>query len=95
MTVADHDLTLESPRIRKQGITVQGTSLPEEPGAVLLVLQDASTARALNRQLTFRGAACSVTGMAAVLAHEVKNPLSGIRGRHSFWRPASRHLTRN
>jgi two-component system nitrogen regulation sensor histidine kinase GlnL len=54
--------------------------LPEEPNAVLLVLQDASAARALDRQLAFRGAARSVTGMAAILAHEVKNPLSGIRG---------------
>jgi two-component system nitrogen regulation sensor histidine kinase GlnL len=79
-TIADHDLTLESPRLHKRGITVQGSPLPEEPGAVLLVLQDASAARALDRQLAFRGAARSVTGMAAILAHEVKNPLSGIRG---------------
>jgi two-component system, NtrC family, nitrogen regulation sensor histidine kinase GlnL len=79
-SIADHDMTLESPRIHKRGITVQGSPLPEDPGAILLVLQDASTARALDRQLAFRGAARSVTGMAAVLAHEVKNPLSGIRG---------------
>ena len=79
-TLANHDLTLESPRLTKRGITVQGSALPEEPGSVVLVLQDASTARSLDRQLAFRGAARSVTGMAAVLAHEVKNPLSGIRG---------------
>jgi two-component system, NtrC family, nitrogen regulation sensor histidine kinase GlnL len=79
-TVSDHDLTVDSPRLNKQGMTVQGSPLPEEPGAVLLVLQDASAARALDRQLAFRGAARSVTGMAAILAHEVKNPLSGIRG---------------
>jgi len=79
-TVSDHDLTLDSARLRKSGITVQGSSLPEEPGSVLLVMQDASAARALDRQLAFRGAARSVSGMAAVLAHEVKNPLSGIRG---------------
>ena len=80
ITVADHDLTLESPRLHKQDITVQATALHEEPGAVLLCLQDASAARALDRQTVFRSAARSVTGMAAVLAHEVKNPLSGIRG---------------
>ena len=80
ITVSDHDLTLDSPRLNKPGITVQGSPLPEEDGAVLLVLQDASAARALDRQLAFRGAARSVTGMAAILAHEVKNPLSGIRG---------------
>ncbi len=79
-TISDYDLTLESPRIQKRGITVQGSPFPEEAGAVLLVLQDASAARALDRQLAFRGAARSVSGMAAILAHEVKNPLSGIRG---------------
>ena len=80
VTIADHDLTLESPRLHKRGISVFGTALPEEPGSVLLTLQDASTARALDRQVTARNAARSVTGMAAILAHEVKNPLSGIRG---------------
>ena len=80
VTVSDHDMTFESPRLRKRGIAVQCAPLPEEPGSVLLVLQDASAARALDRQLTFRSAARSVTSMAAILAHEVKNPLSGIRG---------------
>jgi two-component system nitrogen regulation sensor histidine kinase GlnL len=79
-TVADYDLSLESLRLHKHGITALASPLPEEPGSVLLVMQDASTARALDRQLAFRGAARSVTGMAAILAHEVKNPLSGIRG---------------
>ncbi len=80
VNISEYDLTLESPRLHKQSVTVQGSPLPEEPGAVVLVLQDASAARALDRQLTFRSAARSVTGMAAILAHEVKNPLSGIRG---------------
>ena len=80
VTISDYDLTLESPRLHKHDITVQGSPLPEEPGGVVLVLQDASSARNLDRQLTFRSAARSVTGMAAILAHEVKNPLSGIRG---------------
>jgi two-component system nitrogen regulation sensor histidine kinase GlnL len=79
-TVSDHDLSVDSPRLSKRGMTVQGSSLPEEPGSVVLVLQDVSAARSLDRQLAFRGAARSVTGMAAILAHEVKNPLSGIRG---------------
>jgi two-component system nitrogen regulation sensor histidine kinase GlnL len=79
-TVSDHELTLDGPRLHKPGIAVQGSPLPEEPGSVLLVLQDASAARALDRQLSFRSAARSVSGMAAILAHEVKNPLSGIRG---------------
>jgi two-component system nitrogen regulation sensor histidine kinase GlnL len=39
-----------------------------------------SMALKMDRQLTHRHAARSVTAMAAILAHEVKNPLSGIRG---------------
>lgn len=80
LTISDHDLTLESPRLHKSGITVQAGPLMEEPGSIVLTLQDSSAARALDRQMLFRGAARSVVGMAAMLAHEVKNPLSGIRG---------------
>jgi len=79
-TIFDHDLTLEGPRLYKRGTAVQATALLDDPGCVLLTLQDSSAARALDRQIQFRGAARSVTGMSAVLAHEVKNPLSGIRG---------------
>ena len=80
VTISDYAMSFDSPRLRKHSITVQGSPLHEEPGCVVLVMQDASAARALDRQLTFRSAARSVTGMAAILAHEVKNPLSGIRG---------------
>ncbi len=54
--------------------------LPETPGRVLIMLQQRSMAQMIERQLTHRGAARSVSGLAAVLAHEIKNPLSGIRG---------------
>jgi two-component system nitrogen regulation sensor histidine kinase GlnL len=80
VTIADHDLSLEGPRLVRRHVAIQAAPLPEEPGAVLLTFQDSTAARALDRQLTFRSAARSVTGMAAILAHEVKNPLSGIRG---------------
>ncbi len=80
VTIVEHELMLEGPRLSRQGITVQGTLVNDESEFVLLTLHDASAARALDRQLTFRNAARSVSGMAAILAHEVKNPLSGIRG---------------
>ena len=80
ITVSDHDLSLESPRLHKQAISVQAAPMNESAENVLLSMQDESAARALDRQTVFRSAARSVSGMAAVLAHEVKNPLSGIRG---------------
>ncbi|MBE9604981.1 PAS domain-containing protein [Acetobacteraceae bacterium H6797] len=78
--VSDHDLVLESPRLHRQGVSVRGAPLPELSGGVVLTLQDGSTAQKLDRQLTFRGAARGASAMAEMLAHEVKNPLSGIRG---------------
>ena len=49
-------------------------------GNVVLLILERSLAGRLDRQLTHRGAARSVSGLAAMLAHEIKNPLSGIRG---------------
>jgi two-component system, NtrC family, nitrogen regulation sensor histidine kinase GlnL len=78
--VSDHDLSFDSPRLTREGVTVHGTPFADLPGGVLLVLQERSTAQKLDRQLNFRGAARGASAMAAMLAHEVKNPLSGIRG---------------
>ena len=49
-------------------------------GYVLIMMQERTIADKMDRQLTHRGAARSVSGLAAMLAHEIKNPLSGIRG---------------
>ena len=78
--VSDHDLLLQSPRLNRSGVSAHGAPLPEMPGAVVLTLTDGSTAAMLDRQLNFLGAARGATAMAAMLAHEIKNPLSGIRG---------------
>ncbi len=51
-----------------------------ESDHVMIMLQRRSMAQMIERQFTHRGAARSISGMAAVLAHEIKNPLSGIRG---------------
>jgi two-component system nitrogen regulation sensor histidine kinase GlnL len=48
--------------------------------AILLSFQERSRADKITRQLSHRGAARSISAMAAILAHEIKNPLSGIRG---------------
>ena len=46
----------------------------------LLIVQPRSLAHRIDKQLTHRGAARSVSAMSAMLAHEIKNPLSGIKG---------------
>ncbi len=54
--------------------------LPQAPDHVIVMLQERTMADKMDRQLTHRGAARSVSALAAMLAHEIKNPLSGIRG---------------
>jgi two-component system nitrogen regulation sensor histidine kinase GlnL len=54
--------------------------LPEQAGHIVVMLQERTIADKMDRQLTHRGAARSVIALAAMLAHEIKNPLSGIRG---------------
>jgi len=61
-------------------VDVHCAPLPGSDGSVLLVLQERTIADKIDRQLTHRGAARSVSALASMLAHEIKNPLSGIRG---------------
>ena len=49
-------------------------------GVVALMLMERTIADKMDRQMTPRGAARSVSALASMLAHEIKNPLSGIRG---------------
>ena len=79
-TVSEAGIRIESPRVASHSITVDGSPLADEPGAVVLSMRSSSIAEQIDRQLTHRHAARSVVAMAAMLAHEVKNPLSGIRG---------------
>ena len=54
--------------------------LPMSEGGVTVLMQERSIAVKMDRQLTHRSAARSVTALGSMLAHEIKNPLSGIRG---------------
>jgi two-component system, NtrC family, nitrogen regulation sensor histidine kinase GlnL len=86
-TVNEYGVEILMPR-------VEGTKLVDvyagpglTPNHVLLMLQQRSMAQMIERQLTHRAAARSVSGMAAILAHEIKNPLSGIRGAAQLLEP--------
>jgi two-component system nitrogen regulation sensor histidine kinase GlnL len=80
-TVNEYAIDLGLPEsATSRPLDVYAAPLAEYGDHILLMLQERSMAQMIERQLTHRGAARSVSGMAAVLAHEVKNPLSGIRG---------------
>jgi len=80
-TVNEYGVDLTMPDGGKDRVVdVFAAPLVDHNGLVMVMLQQRSMAQMIERQLTHRGAARSVSGMAAVLAHEIKNPLSGIRG---------------
>lgn len=79
--VNEYRVDLSSPRLGADKLVdLYVAPVAAEPGAVVVVLQERSMADKIDRQLTHRAAARSVTGLASMLAHEIKNPLSGIRG---------------
>ncbi len=80
-TVNEYGVELSSFRFETAKLVdLYGGPVPIPDGGVMVMLQQRSMAQMIERQLTHRGAARSVSGLAAVLAHEIKNPLSGIRG---------------
>jgi len=79
-SVSEYGVTLETPKLGTRVVTIMAAPLAEDRLHVVVSLQERSIADKIDRQLTHRNAARSVTAMAAMLAHEVKNPLSGIRG---------------
>jgi two-component system nitrogen regulation sensor histidine kinase GlnL len=79
--VNEYKVDIGSPRIGAPKIVdINASPVSDRPGAVVLMFQERTMAEKIDRQLTSRGAARTVTGLAAMLAHEIKNPLSGIRG---------------
>lgn len=79
-SVAEYDVTLYLPRRDPVPLTVQAAPYGEAGESVVLSFQEQSFANNIDRRLVHRDAARSVTALAEVLAHEIKNPLSGIRG---------------
>jgi two-component system, NtrC family, nitrogen regulation sensor histidine kinase GlnL len=90
-TVNEYSIEVGLPRSGTHKLVdVYAGAITEQPGLIVLMLQQRSMAQMIERQLTHRAAARSVSGLAALLAHEIKNPLSGIRGAAQLLEPGLR-----
>jgi two-component system nitrogen regulation sensor histidine kinase GlnL len=78
--LVEYGMLLDNPRIGRRIMYIQVSPLPERRGWMVLALHEQSIAVKMGHQLSHRNSARSVSAMAAIMAHEVKNPLSGIRG---------------
>ncbi len=80
-TFNEYGINISTPRT-KENLLVDVFCGPvgDSGNRILLQFQLRSMAQMIERQLSYRGAARTVNSVAAVMAHEIKNPLSGIRG---------------
>lgn len=74
---ASYDCLVETQRGAKLRVDFHATPLPEHDGWRLISLNGTTTAQSMGER---RSGVRAATGAAAMLAHEIKNPLSGIRG---------------
>ncbi|MBB4210146.1 nitrogen specific signal transduction histidine kinase NtrB [Rhodothalassium salexigens DSM 2132] len=76
--IGEADMTLPSRddvRMSAQAVAVDGA-----PGHVAICITQWAFGTRDDRRREVQGAALSARGLAAMLAHEIKNPLSGVRG---------------
>ncbi|MCG2840046.1 ATP-binding protein [Sandaracinobacter sp. RS1-74] len=78
--IAAYDLLIEFIGGRRVRADVLIGRLPDREGWLALSFQPRAVTSLVDRQMGQQGAARSAVGVAAMLAHEIKNPLSGIRG---------------
>jgi two-component system, NtrC family, nitrogen regulation sensor histidine kinase GlnL len=77
---AEFGVDISLPNAMRHLMDIQVSPFVDHAGWVLITLQSRAIARLINRQQSHQSAARSVVGVSGMLAHEIKNPLSGIRG---------------
>jgi two-component system, NtrC family, nitrogen regulation sensor histidine kinase GlnL len=75
-----YGVVLDTPKTGTRMMTIHVAPMVDASGWAVVSLLEQTRAQKIGQQLEHRNSARSVTAMAALLAHEVKNPLSGIRG---------------
>lgn len=80
LMITVYDLDIETASEREMRADMMIAPLLEWPGWRVVVIHPRAPVSLMDRQALGKGAARAAMGAAAMLAHEIKNPLSGIRG---------------
>ena len=78
--VMEHSLVLESPKVKRQIVDIQISPLDDLSQSIVINIFQRRIADKLGKQQSYLASARSISALSQVLAHEIKNPLSGIRG---------------
>jgi len=77
---AAYALDLRLPGNRRQRADLMAAPLGDRPGWRIIAIHGPPPTHLVSRRAGREGASLTAIGAAAMLAHEIKNPLSGIRG---------------
>ncbi len=78
--VSDAEMSIEGPRLQREHLSVEVAPLDDPEDMVVISMRDRNLELRMARQSAAAESAQSVRAMAGMLAHEIKNPLAGIRG---------------
>jgi two-component system nitrogen regulation sensor histidine kinase GlnL len=78
--VSDAEMSIEGPRLHLAHLSVEVAPLDDPDDMVVVSMRDRHLEMRMARQTAAAESAQSVRAMAGMLAHEIKNPLAGIRG---------------
>jgi two-component system nitrogen regulation sensor histidine kinase GlnL len=82
--VSEQDITIEGPRVKKQVVSVEISpninNDANKDDLFSMLVKTTPDHQRISNNLIPNGRGKSVESMSAVLAHEIKNPLSGIKG---------------
>ncbi|MGD1955051.1 MAG: nitrogen regulation protein NR(II) [Sphingomonadales bacterium] len=76
----DYDVAIRTQPIHARRVDLRAAAIADAPGCVAVVMEPRSIADQISLQQASKQASRAASGIASMLAHEVKNPLSGIRG---------------
>ncbi len=79
-SVNDQGIELSSNLLGNRLINLHMSPLSERPDFIVILIQERALAERLRGQEQFRGSSRRMSSFAALLAHEIKTPMSGIRG---------------
>ena len=84
LSLSEYGMEIDWPGREPVLADVQAAQIFDAPGHVLTTILPRSVAESMDRSLAARGSVRSLSGLSAMLAHEIKNPLAGISGAAQF-----------
>ena len=79
-SLSEHSVIINTPKLRDTTVNIQVGPFHANDEFIAISLQQNSLEQVAKSRNLFKGAALSMSKVTALLAHEIRNPLAGIRG---------------